>query len=30
LKSAAKPEGTPALDRMFLSAARWKGVLEHW
>jgi prephenate dehydrogenase len=30
LKSAASPEGTPALERMFLSAARWKGVLEHW
>jgi prephenate dehydrogenase len=30
LKSAARPEGTPALERMFVSAARWKGVLEHW
>lgn len=30
LKSAARPEGMPALERMFLSAARWKGVLEHW
>jgi prephenate dehydrogenase len=30
LKSAASPEGIPALERMFLSAARWKGVLEHW
>jgi prephenate dehydrogenase len=30
LKAAASPEGTPALERMFLSAARWKGVLEHW
>jgi prephenate dehydrogenase len=30
LKSAAGPEGTPALERMFVSAARWKGVLEHW
>ena len=30
LKSAASPEGTPVLERMFLSAARWKGVLEHW
>ena len=30
LKSATTPEGTPALERMFLSAARWKGVLEHW
>ena len=30
LKAASRPEGTPALERMFLSAARWKGVLEHW
>ena len=30
LKSAASPEGIPALERMFLSAARWNGVLEHW
>ena len=30
LKSASRPEGMPALERMFLSAARWKGVLEHW
>jgi prephenate dehydrogenase len=30
LKSAARPDGTPGLERMFLSAARWKGVLEHW
>jgi prephenate dehydrogenase len=30
LKSATTPEGMPALERMFLSAARWKGVLEHW
>ena len=30
LKSAARPEGLPALERMFVSAARWKGVLEHW
>jgi prephenate dehydrogenase len=30
LKSAARPEGTAALERMFVSAARWKGVLEHW
>ena len=30
LKSATRPEGTAVLERMFLSAARWKGVLEHW
>jgi prephenate dehydrogenase len=30
LKSAAGPEGTPVLERIFVSAARWKGVLEHW
>ena len=29
LKAAARPEDSPALERMFVSAARWKGVLEH-
>jgi len=30
LKSASHPERTADLERMFVSAARWKGVLEHW
>jgi prephenate dehydrogenase len=30
LKSASRPEHALDLERMFLSAARWKGVLEHW
>lgn len=30
LKSATRPEHTAELDRLFVSAARWKGVLEHW
>jgi prephenate dehydrogenase len=29
LKSATRVEHGPALERMFVSAARWKGVLEH-
>jgi prephenate dehydrogenase len=30
LKSATRPEHSADLERMFVSAARWKGVLEHW
>lgn len=30
LKSATRPEHTADLERLFMSAARWKGVLEHW
>jgi prephenate dehydrogenase len=30
LKSATRPENTAELERLFVSAARWKGVLEHW
>ena len=30
LKSATRPEHTADLERLFVSAARWKGVLEHW
>ena len=29
LKDAPAPESGPQLERMFMSAARWKGVLEH-
>ena len=29
LKSATRPEGIARLERMFLAAARWKGILEH-
>jgi prephenate dehydrogenase len=29
LKTAARPEGMADLERMFMSAGRWKGVLEH-
>jgi prephenate dehydrogenase len=29
LKGATRPAGTHQLERMFVSAARWKGVLEH-
>jgi prephenate dehydrogenase len=29
LKDAPAPESGPRLERMFMSAARWKGVLEH-
>jgi prephenate dehydrogenase len=30
LKSATRLEHTADLERLFVSAARWKGVLEHW
>ena len=30
LKAATNPGGAAELERMFVSAARWKGVLEHW
>lgn len=30
LKSATRPEHSADLERLFVSAARWKGVLEHW
>jgi len=29
LKSATRPEGMGRLEQMFVSAARWKGILEH-
>jgi prephenate dehydrogenase len=29
LRGAAQPEGMAELERMFMSAGRWKGVLEH-
>ncbi len=30
LKSSTRLEHTADLERLFVSAARWKGVLEHW